>query len=1323
MAYSLTVAGYTFQNPPESYRKQANLGNNPQPAVDKEATDFYQSDSQDLQLVIEGTLALDPPLGESSDDLNELERLQDIAIRGGEVQVDFDPFFSGNCIIEDDPFRQSEGESSYKFTLTINSDTTDGSAYPTRNPPDTGNTFELGSLDLGYDPKSVSQNYERQTEQVKRLQGIARSIDNAGLVPQVRVSGMIDGTGQDELWKKARGNVLAYLSAEFQKGWCLIDSLSIRNSPEAPDYLDGLFRYDLDVLIVKDPSSGIGDVSTYVNQTVKRTGTYAGSSDSGDSSFIDLKFTVNGGSGSLGDDYIEWNETTLTLSDNDTNYVYVDDQDNDGYGQVKANQSAFPADALELYRVETSGGQIQKVVDVRAILIEDRDSEEGGDDGGETISGDVYFTVFGGDYEIVDGTASSWNDTRLLLGSNTRNYIWVEDPDTDGSAQVQTNTSGYPNTSTDIKMYRVDTDADSVTNIIDDRPDDISDNSTDTSDADLNLQDDLRVRDQNLSFERLLRLSDTLGITELDPDWLGIADIGIENLAVSDVPFEAQGITSLTDGITINDGGSPGGTTLDETITWGNASDWDNPADETTVAHHGFGDHPSAGTVTLGYQEYDPTGAGTLKVYLPMDDSSGVPADATGNLPTQKGNIEGSLNYDQTGLHDTTSINFPGNDNFQWDEDASYRDLDELTVHTWIHPDSFTNTAGTICVNIPGGSGSDRMYYSEYEGTSGDYEWNVQVNGNRYKMTIGSTPINTNQWNAITTRYRQSDGFMDIWVNGSQVATDTHPEGGGPVTKLSGVNMYLGENGENGSHVDGRMEAWRIIDGFQPDTHVQEFHDGNNGHLETSTKSFSGDTQPDLENLSYNLNGEAITLKVIGSPGTASEEVQTVNLDGGTSYSLSWASTHQDFRLRIELNSSVITTTPSFSSADLASGSGGGGSTTETTAWDTASDWDSNTGQKATVHETIGDHADATVELGMSTDPFGDGSLKALWTLAEDSSPSTFFEAVNGLDATVSGDPQSTAGVTNATAMDFDGGSDSGNAGQNPVMNDISSGTDFALAVWQKSTAGGQQAIVAGNGGGWQTEGFHLAFTGGKMRWEVDDSGSNRELVDDTSGNHGDGNWHLYVGVYSYTDSELRLYRDDGTLIGTTAKSFGAITSSYDWGIAEGQGYDSADNDPWTGTQQYVAIIKGRNIDAADVSELYDIITDGYLKTGTKSFSESVEPDLQNLTYSLNGETITLDVIGSPGTASEEIQTITLGGSSSYGITWNSSHQDFQVQINLDTATLGTSPTFSGGELVATFGESDADQNPNTHWEILGGLYDTQGNEFEGGGITVRYGG
>lgn len=570
MAYSLTVAGYTFENPPEEYRKRASVGNNPQPSVDKDATDYYQSDSQDIRFRVEGTLALDPALG-GTDDLAELERLQQIAIEGGTVDVEFDPFFSGQCVIKDDPFRQAESESSYSFKFTVNSETTDASAYPARSPPDTGNTFELGSLNLGYDPDEVSQNYERQTETVKRLQGVSRSIDNAGLIPKVRLSGMIDGAGQAELWQKARDNVQAYLEAEFQKGWCLIDSLAVRNTPEAPDYLDGLFRYDLDVFLVSDAASGIGDVSSYVDQEVKFTGTYTSSGDSGDSSFSGQDFTVDGGSGSLDGDYLEWDQTTVTLSDNDTNYIYVDDADGDGYGDVGINQSAFPADALILYRVEVSGGSVQKVVDVRAILLNDREYEEGGDDGGETIDGDPYFTVFGGDYEISSGTTSTWNDTRLLLESNTRNWVWVEDDNLDGSAQVNTDPNSYPSSGEYIEMYRVDTDADSVVDVIDDHPSDISDGGSDTSDADISLNETISIIDGDPIFSHSSHYSDTLSVLDADSVFTVLASYA-DTLAVIDADPEFFGDSVLsTETLNLIDGGSAdsgtAGVELQTTIT------------------------------------------------------------------------------------------------------------------------------------------------------------------------------------------------------------------------------------------------------------------------------------------------------------------------------------------------------------------------------------------------------------------------------------------------------------------------------------------------------------------------------------------------------------------------------------------------------------------------------------------------------------------------------------------------------------------------------------------------------------------------------------
>jgi len=52
-----------------------------------------------------------------------------------------------------------------------------------------------------------------------------------------------------------------------------------------------------------------------------------------------------------------------------------------------------------------------------------------------------------------------------------------------------------------------------------------------------------------------------------------------------------------------------------------------------------------------------------------------------------------------------------------------------------------------------------------------------------------------------------------------------------------------------------------------------------------------------LTNLAYARNGETISVTVVGSPGTADEEQNTVTLAGDTEYTLSWGQPHTDFRV------------------------------------------------------------------------------------------------------------------------------------------------------------------------------------------------------------------------------------------------------------------------------------------------------------------------------------------------------------------------------------------------------------------------------------------
>jgi len=98
--------------------------------------------------------------------------------------------------------------------------------------------------------------------------------------------------------------------------------------------------------------------------------------------------------------------------------------------------------------------------------------------------------------------------------------------------------------------------------------------------------------------------------------------------------------------------------------------------------------------------------------------------------------------------------------------------------------------------------------------------------------------------------------------------------------------------------------------------------------------------------------------------------------------------------------------------------------------------------------------------------------------------------------------------------------------------------------------------------------------------------------------------------------------------------------------------------------------------------DVHGTLDAGSLTTATKSFSSTQNPNLQNLQYSLNGQSITADIIGSPGTPSEETVTQTLGGATSYPLTWSNAHTDFRVRPTLSTSDPTVTPTISRIELA-----------------------------------------
>ncbi|MFP4402721.1 MAG: DUF2341 domain-containing protein [Candidatus Woesearchaeota archaeon] len=89
--------------------------------------------------------------------------------------------------------------------------------------------------------------------------------------------------------------------------------------------------------------------------------------------------------------------------------------------------------------------------------------------------------------------------------------------------------------------------------------------------------------------------------------------------------------------------------------------------------------------------------------------------------------------------------------------------------------------------------------------------------------------------------------------------------------------------------------------------------------------------------------------------------------------------------------------------------------------------------------------------------------------------------------------------------------------------------------------------------------------------------------------------------------------------------------------------------------------------------EYFYFSNEGFLETSTKGMIESM-PNLVDLSYQLNGEKIKLDVIGSPGTVDEEKITVNLDGLTQYDLVWNEWHEDFKINITLNTSNLSRSP-------------------------------------------------
>jgi hypothetical protein len=353
--------------------------------------------------------------------------------------------------------------------------------------------------------------------------------------------------------------------------------------------------------------------------------------------------------------------------------------------------------------------------------------------------------------------------------------------------------------------------------------------------------------------------------------------------------------------------------------------------------------------------------------------------------------------------------------------------------------------------------------------------------------------------------------------------------------------------------------------------------------------------------------------------------------------------------------------------------------TEETITWDTATDWDNAPDEYAVVHETYGDITDNTViRMGHpSSDPFTKG-LFLNHHFHEDSG-STAEDLMNNYDGSIQGPTVGVTGPFGHTAYSYDGTDD-----EVTLNSDSNLAVDYATngiskSAWVKiDNTGIRKTILFTND---QNANFDFRVNENDVleMWYSSTS-SNPNITANTA--LSTNTWYHAGAVYDPGNDQIRLYLN-GSQDGS-----GSATSPIDYHQISGNAYGmrgSNDDEPMAGDIGHGMAWEGV-LAAAEFEELATAggktSNDAYLETATKSFSSTRQPDLSNLSYSLNSQTVELDVTGSPGTADEETVTQVLDGATSYTLTWSNSHTDFRIKARMNTAKPTVSPTVNAMSLT-----------------------------------------
>lgn len=361
----------------------------------------------------------------------------------------------------------------------------------------------------------------------------------------------------------------------------------------------------------------------------------------------------------------------------------------------------------------------------------------------------------------------------------------------------------------------------------------------------------------------------------------------------------------------------------------------------------------------------------------------------------------------------------------------------------------------------------------------------------------------------------------------------------------------------------------------------------------------------------------------------------------------------------------------------------------DTISWDTAADWDAAVSETNVVHDNVGDRTETEVVVGVPPDGTAGGAY-AVYLLDEDSGTTAADSSGNGRDATYNGATLGGAGTYNSSDASLDGADDyvGISTGNFASYGSQTGAFTIVMRVQTTTTATAERFLGIINNSGEngiaidtnRDRNFNSAS--GRTVFFVRDSG-NDDFTTDISADLYDGNYHTIVWrVIDTSSNSSEVYVDGVSVTNTVGRSqnpsgFNNWEHEFTLGAVNNRGsiQDYLDGD--IDSYEFYTTDIGATA-AADAH-----LDSGSLTTATKSLSSPSQPDLQNLDYDLNGETLDIDVIGSPGTGSEEtVNSGSLDGvQTGATLSWSSSHTDFRVRPNFTISDITNSPVVRGIEL------------------------------------------